>query len=186
MLEQEVEKLKNSSGESSGSDVRSVSSKKDLKSANGKKKSNSIKEDRVEAEKDRQLRVLKDKLKKWDEKSGDVSSLEEASDSDLNMKSLRKKMTKKLKNDCEKKLAGKLKQAGAFFPEESTSSGTDSSEGSKKSRAKKKVKSGAKIKKRPVVRTELWPHTIANEDDGDEVTSEDIGLAKFLSCSPIS
>ena len=50
------------------------------------------------------------------------------------------------------------------------------------SRLRQKVKSGAKIKKRPVVRTELWPHTIANEDDGDNVTSEDISLAKFFSC----
>ena len=35
---------------------------------------------------------------------------------------------------------------------------------------------GAKIRKRPVIKTELWPHIIANEDDGDEVTSEDIGM----------
>ena len=45
-----------------------------------------------------------------------------------------------------------------------------------------KVKSGAKVKQRPVVRTELWPHTIANEEDGEEVTSENIGLSRFLSC----
>ena len=45
-----------------------------------------------------------------------------------------------------------------------------------------KVKSGARIKKRPVVKTELWPHTIANEDDGEEVDSENISLAKFISC----
>ena len=32
------------------------------------------------------------------------------------------------------------------------------------------------------MRTELWPHTIANEEDGDEVTSENISLAKFFSC----
>ena len=30
------------------------------------------------------------------------------------------------------------------------------------------------------MKTELWPHTIAFEDDGEEVTSEDISLAKFL------
>ena len=44
------------------------------------------------------------------------------------------------------------------------------------------MKSGAKVKQRPVVKTELWPHTIANEEDGEDVTSEDISLAKFLSC----
>ena len=28
----------------------------------------------------------------------------------------------------------------------------------------------------------LWPHTVANEEDGQDVLCEDIGLAKFLSC----
>ena len=46
------------------------------------------------------------------------------------------------------------------------------------------MKSGADIKKRPVVKTELWPHTIANEENGDkdEVTSENINLSEFLTC----
>ena len=44
------------------------------------------------------------------------------------------------------------------------------------------MKSGAEVKTRPVVRTELWPHTIANEEDGENISSEDISLAKFLSC----
>ena len=38
------------------------------------------------------------------------------------------------------------------------------------------------MKKRPVVRTLLWPHTIANEEDGEDVTSENISLSKFFSC----
>ena len=33
-----------------------------------------------------------------------------------------------------------------------------------------------------MVRTELWPHTIANEEDGEDTTCEDISLAKFLKC----
>ena len=49
-------------------------------------------------------------------------------------------------------------------------------------RNRRKVRSGAKVKNRPVVQTELWPHTISNEEDGDEVDSKTIGLAKFLSC----
>ena len=32
------------------------------------------------------------------------------------------------------------------------------------------------------MRTELWPHTISNEDDGDDTTCDSIGLAKFLAC----
>lgn len=49
-------------------------------------------------------------------------------------------------------------------------------------RNRRKVKSGAGIKIRPVVRTELWPHTICNEEDGGKETSDTIKLAKFLSC----
>ena len=47
---------------------------------------------------------------------------------------------------------------------------------------RRKVKSGAVVKRRPVVKTELWPHTIANEEDGENITIEDISLTKFLSC----
>ena len=46
----------------------------------------------------------------------------------------------------------------------------------------KKVKSGAEVNKRPVKRTELWPHTIAVEEDGKEVNSENINLATFYTC----
>lgn len=63
------------------------------------------------------------------------------------------------------------------------SSGTSDSDSEVGKRCKRRrVKSGEKVKQRPVVRTELWPHTIANEDDGEDVTSEDISLSKFLSC----
>ena len=55
--------------------------------------------------------------------------------------------------------------------------------GSKRRRKRRRtVKSGAEVKQRPVVKTELWPHTIANEDDGEVVNSEDISLEKILSC----
>ena len=96
-------------------------------------------------------------------------------------------MSRKQKKKCAEKVSARLKQAGALFPEESFSSGSSSdssgteSEDSRRHR-KRKVKSGAKIKRRPVVRTELWPHTIANEEDVEEVTSETIGLSKFLTC----
>ena len=67
-------------------------------------------------------------------------------------------------------MAARLKQEGAHFPVEdssSTSSGTSSSESGRKTRRRGKVRSGQKIKKRPVIKTELWPHTIANEEEGD-------------------
>ena len=70
--------------------------------------------------------------------------------------------------------------------EESSSSGdsTDTtSTGTKRRRKRRsKVKSGADVKQRPVIKTEVWPHTIANEDYGVETTSEDISLSSFLAC----
>merc|ERR1711888_323268 len=85
------------------------------------------------------------------------------------------------------KLSVRLKEAGAMFPEESceTTESSDTESGSVKKKymcRSKKVKSGAKIQKRPVIKTELWLHTIANEDDGENITSENINLSKFLSC----
>ena len=74
--------------------------------------------------------------------------------------------------------------AGATFPdkefESTSSSGTESDSYRKRHRRRRKVKSGASVKKRPVVRTELWPNTFANEEDGEVVTSDNISLAKFF------
>ena len=53
---------------------------------------------------------------------------------------------------------------------------------SHKHKRRRRVKSGTEVKTRPVLQTELWPHTIANEEDGDDISSEDISLAKFLTC----
>ena len=80
-----------------------------------------------------------------------------------------------------------MKEAGAVFPEDSfvttENSGNESAsiKGSCRHSARQ-IKSGAKVKKKPVIKTELWPHTIANEDDGDDITHENISLAKFFSC----
>ena len=81
----------------------------------------------------------------------------------------------------------KNKLARQSFSDESYSSSASSCFSwdlcdSRSKRSRKKVKSGARVKKRPVVKTELWPHTISNEEDGEEVDSETIGLAKFMSC----
>ena len=125
---------------------------------------------------------MKEKLKNRG-KSKVVDTSEESSEELVDMKALRKKMSSKQKEACNCKVSARLKKAGAYFPEESTStsSGTDSSDSGRKGR-ERKVKSGAKVKKRPVVRTELWPHTIANEEEGNDISSENIGLSKFLSC----
>ena len=115
--------------------------------------------------------------------SGDES---DSSDDGVNIKSLRQKMSKKKKKRCKRRMEERLKQAGTSFPvddfETTSSSGNESCKSSTHRNKGSKVKSGAKIRKRPVVRTEMWPHIVANEDDGEDVTSENIPLAKFFSC----
>ena len=95
-------------------------------------------------------------------------------------------MSKRERDKSNKNVAKRQEQARKAFPEDSfestSSSGNESNTSSVVRRRKSKIKSGAKIVHRPVVRTELWPHTIANEDDAEKVTSEDIGLLKFLAC----
>ena len=95
-------------------------------------------------------------------------------------------MSRKERDLVSKKVASKLKEVGAAFPDDdftsSSSSGKESDSVKGSCKHSKKVKSGAKVKRRPVVKTMLWPHTIANEDDGVEVTSESISLSKFFSC----
>ena len=172
-----LEKSKVSSG--SSSDVDSGRRGRKGRSSRRKKKKGAL-----EDEKARQLRLMKAKLKDRS-RTGADSADDESSDASLNLAKLKKKMDKDQKRACEKKLAARLTAAGARFPiEDFESTGTDSSSSDRDSRVKgrRKVKSGAKVKKRPVIRTELWPHTIANEDDGEDITSENIGLAKFLSC----
>ena len=68
--------------------------------------------------------------------------------------------------------------SGSSYP----GSGKAYSEVRNSRRYRRTIKSGARVKTRPVVKTELWPHTIANEEDGENVNSESIRLAKFLSC----
>ena len=49
-------------------------------------------------------------------------------------------------------------------------------------RHSRKIQSGATVKTRPVLTTQLWPHTIANENDGEDFTHENITLSKFFAC----
>ena len=153
-----------------------------------KTKVHKTKGDRVQEEKERQLRLLQERLKDKDkENSESRAGSGETSDGALDLKLLRKKMSKKQQGHCKKRESELLKRAGAAFPDQdfetTTSSGTDSGSVTRKcSSSRRKVKSGASIKKRPVLRTELWPHTVANEEDGEEVACDNISLAKFFAC----
>ena len=62
---------------------------------------------------------------------------------------------------------------------EDSDSGSDKGKGR---RGSKKVKSGAKVMKRPIVKTELWQHTIANEEgiEEGEVTCDNISYSTFV------
>ena len=142
--------------------------------------------DRVEFEKERSLKVMMEKLESRNKNKKKSESEEESSDDEVSVKSVRKKMSRKQKMALGRKVSSRLSEAGDSFAEEDSShssgSGTDSSKVSCHSR-KKHPKSGAKVKKRPVKRTELWPHTIANESDDEDITHDTIKLSKFLSCS---
>ena len=138
------------------------------------------KKDRVEFERDRTLHLLYDKLEER-EKHGATPSEDYTTEEDL--LGLKKKMPRKLKEESRLRAAYRLSQAGSTFPVEETSdcSGMESDVKSSDSVSRRrKVKSGAEVKTRPVLRTELWPHTIANEEEGEGVTSESITLATFL------
>ena len=146
-------------------------------------KNSSNKLDRVEFEKDRGYKVLVEKMKERKQKENISETEEDSSDEDRDMPGIKKKMSRRQRDEARRRTAGILKKAGSTFPmyeEEATSSaGNESSVGCKR---RAKVKSGATVKHRPVKIPQTWPNTIANEDDGDDVTSESISLAKFLSC----
>ena len=150
---------------------------------------------RVELEKERQLKVLQDKLKLDRSRLDSTSSSSEkevSADEGAGLKKIRKGLSRKQKKACDRKVEEVLAKAGAKFPihefesassgKESSSTGVSSSRSRRHRRSRRsKVKSGAKVRVRPVVRTELWPHTVANEEDGEQATSENITLAKFMS-----
>ena len=148
-----------------------------------------VKKVRVEDERERQLRIL---LDEWDDKgnSGNDAQSENDSDEESNLRKMEKKMSKKQKAKRDKAVLSILDKAGTQFPDDEHSassgsgSGTDSEDSKKHKCRSRKVKSGAKVKKRPVIRTELWPHTIANKNEGEDNSCENILFQLFLQCFP--
>ena len=169
---------------SSDSQARSQSESDRAKHHRKEKPKSSKKQEKVDFEKDRSLKIMEDKLEDRRRRGESQNDEVFSSDGHFNLQALRKNMSRSEKTECSDKVASTLRQSGAVFPQEeycaSGSSGMESEAGARYSR--RKVKSGANISKRPVVQTELWPHTIANEDDIEEVSSENITLAKFMSC----
>ena len=176
-----IKELRASTGKESSSGGSS-----EPRGTKGRTKVGKSKAERSKEEKERQYRLLQEKLKDKGKESSESGGDSEESEDDLDLKKLKKKLSKKKKNKCKKREAELLRKAGAMFPDEdyaaTSSSGTDSDYVRKSCGHKKKVKSGASLSKRPVVRTELWPHTVANEEDGEEVACDNISLAKFYSC----
>ena len=141
---------------------------------------------RLNEGKSRSLRVIQEQIKHNDKTISDseLDSCASGSD-DVNRKNIKKKMSKKQRERSNDKASRRLRQTGSIFPEDNFRSTDSSGEEAcvrKCSHNSNKIKSGANIKKRPVLRTELWPHTIANEDDGDDVDSESISLTRFFKC----
>ena len=177
----------------SGAESKSSSSSSSIEDKNSKlkisKAKGETKEARVEDEKERQFKLLQAKLRgKGVDNIKAIAkySSDDSSDDGADLKALKKKMSRKQRDRCNRKVSSRLKKIGATFPDDdfetTTSAGTDSDSSVKSKCKHRQVKSGAKVKKRPVIKTELWPHTIANEDDGEDVTSDNIGLAKFFAC----
>lgn len=182
IIVQQDDRLDNIESNNNSVGYSSSGSKKTKKhhSEVGKSKS---KLDRVEFERDRALKVSLEKIRNRKKSSKKSESDVESSEDEVNVSSLRKKMPRKQKVALGRNLSSRLSEAGGSWPEEETNtgSGTDACEVRCHSR-KKSVKSGATVKKRSVKKMELWPHTIANEEDDTDITSESISLAKFLSC----
>ena len=187
LLNLETSRSESSGGESRGSRGASSAStgrKKKAKSVDTSKGASKMV--RIEEEGERQFKLMTEQLRSRDQL---CFNLYESSEEEMTMRDIRKKMSKKERESCNNKVSYRMKQAGATYPmadfETSNSSGTDYSEVESKFRVRsrrRKIKSGAKVKARPVIRTMLWPHTISFEEDGKDVSCDDIGLAKFLSC----
>ena len=116
-----------------------------------KAKSAKDKKDRIEEEKARGLKVMRDQLR--DRGRTDSTSQAEgngsAASSIFELGEMRKKLSKKQKKVCDQKVSSRISEVGAVFPAEessnsgssSSSSGTDSESGSRsRSRRKRKVK----------------------------------------------
>ena len=145
---------------------------------------------RVESEKYRQLPVVKENLRRQEKSKTATES--EYEDEERRNRDLERNLSKSQQEEVDRKLAASLERAGGVFPEyevdpssdTSSSSGKETSESEsdlgRSKKKKKKIKSGAEIKTRPVKKRETWPHTIINEDEGVEITSQDISLSKFF------
>ena len=169
----------NSSQESG---VESAISKSKSSHQSKVKSSRNFKKSRVEEEKARQYKVLSGQLSGISDSDSTPES-SSAESEEVNSKTIKKKMTKKQRNLCSSRVSNALSRTGSTFPQDefdsTASSGKESCDLGASCKHSKKVKSGSKIKKRPVVRTELWPHTLLNEEEGGEIDSENIGFSKF-------
>ena len=171
----------NKSDSESGSDqAKALPSKGAIPKNKSKKKV-------VDEEKDRLHVVVQDHLRSM-KKGKEKTEREDISQEELLISDLLKTMQKGDKKKCSSRVKAILKDVGGILSDDEADDGSSDSSSGKESdassrrRTKKKVKSGAKIKRRPVIKTELWPHTMAYEEDGIEVSCEEISLSKFYSC----
>ena len=141
----------------------------------------------MEFEKNRQLQVLLDKYANRDKGVSTNTESEEESQAgtDQDLRGIKNSMSRKKKEEAQLKLASRVHQVGASFPandpDPSSSDGSgNESDVRTSSKSRRKIRSGAMVKQRPVIKTELWPHTVANEEEACDATSENIFQQKFL------
>ena len=137
---------------------------------------------RLEKEKERQYQALQDQLRNVKLSSGQEDPAS-SDNENLQLHGLRSSMSKSQKHRSDARLASRLQQAGALFPDEDSDSGEDTHGCSCKCSASgRAIVSGRKVKRRPVKRTELWPHIISAEESGNEVTAGYVSSAEFYVC----
>ena len=168
-----------------GSDEKSKSRKrkhrKMPKNVSSKNKSHS-----VLSERENERQSLRHDLRVQEMQDYSSHSDESVSEDLLGLKHYNRKSSKQTVTSVPKSRSNAKKTEKIVYEDSDsagrTSGNSDTDTEGRRRQRRRKVKSGSKVKHRPVVKTEVWPHTIQNEEDGKEVTSEDISLSKFLTC----
>ena len=142
----------------------------------------------MDEERERGYGVCKETLRNRNQKDGGSDSDEESSEEEFGLSGVHKRMSSKQKEESSRRVNAHLQEAGGIFPLDQYETHGDGS-GTECEIARyvscrhgKQVKSGSEVKRRPVVKPLTWPHTIAYEDDGEEVSYENITLSTFLFC----
>ena len=188
-----IQRLEHENDESTASDAGASSAGHSVAKARSPKdrltkSKNKTKSDAVAIEKERQYQVLLEQILHRDREGGSSTwGNSQESPAEVESSDTSQKKKKKKKKQRRSKGSSSGRKSAPRYPDNDPSESEDPESSEKESdgdqccKGRRKVKSGAEVKKRPVLKTELWPHTLANEEEGhgDEVTSDNIKLSTF-------